>query len=130
MHKLLLSVPPKQVEECKETFKKDCHIEYHAVPRAETVRVCQEPLKRDCDAQGTQLICSTEYETVCETLYHENEVEDDVPECETQAQEACNDATGKCAKFPQQVRIGLLMLWSEWYCAPDSGGHCNAGIPS
>ena len=62
-----------KVEECKETFKKDCFIEYHTVPKAEKVEICQEPLVRDCDEEGEQT-CSTEYETVCETVYHENEV--------------------------------------------------------
>ena len=43
------------------------------MPKAEKVEICQEPLVRDCDAEGENT-CSVEYETVCETVYHENEV--------------------------------------------------------
>ena len=56
-----------QVEECRESFKKDCHIEYMAVPKAQKMEVCQNPLKRDCDVQGN-ITCSMETETVCETM--------------------------------------------------------------
>ena len=43
------------------------------MPKAEQVEICHEPLVRDCDAPG-EVTCTMEYETVCDTVYHENEV--------------------------------------------------------
>ncbi|XP_059088675.1 uncharacterized protein LOC131884809 isoform X1 [Tigriopus californicus] len=91
----------EEVEECKEKFLKNCYIEYHAVPRSEKLEVCQQPMIRDCDAQGDE-VCSNEYETVCETTYHENEVEDEIAQCVSDPTEVCND-NGKCTNVPRQV---------------------------
>ena len=51
-----------QDEECKDTFTKDCYIEYINVPKSEQVETCVTPWQRDCDAPGEQ-DCTTEYET-------------------------------------------------------------------
>ena len=51
-----------QDEECKDTFTKDCYIEYTNVPKSEQVEICVTPWQRDCDAPGEQ-DCTTEYET-------------------------------------------------------------------
>ena len=51
-----------QDEECKDTFTKDCYIEYINVPKSEQVETCVTPWERDCDAEGEQ-DCTTEYET-------------------------------------------------------------------
>eukprot|EP00095_Tigriopus_kingsejongensis_P006400 snap_masked-scaffold1351_size46012-processed-gene-0.1 protein:Tk06400 transcript:snap_masked-scaffold1351_size46012-processed-gene-0.1-mRNA-1 annotation:"hypothetical protein" len=91
----------EEVEECKEKFIKNCFIEYNAVPKMEKVQVCQQPMVRDCESEG-ELVCSNEYETVCETTYHENEVEDEIPQCETVSEDIC-DAAEKCTKVPKQV---------------------------
>jgi hypothetical protein len=44
---------------------------------------------------------------VCETVYHENQVEDDVPDCYTDTQESCslNEATGEevCRDVAKEV---------------------------
>lgn len=55
-----------QVEECKTSYKKDCHIE--TVPEADTVpmEVCHYNYLRDCDSvearEGPQE-CTNEYDT-------------------------------------------------------------------
>ena len=51
-----------QDEECKDTFTKDCYIEYINVPKSEQVEKCVTPWQRDCDTPGEQ-DCTTEYET-------------------------------------------------------------------
>merc|ERR1739844_877980 len=70
-------------EECKDTFTKDCYIEYINVPKSEQVEKCVTPWERDCDTPG-DLDCTTEYETICEAIYHEDEVDDDVANCVTE----------------------------------------------
>ena len=81
---------PQQEEECEDTFKKNCFIEYNKarysktiVHRAlsvytkkdnthvqvainETVEFCHTPLVKDCNVPGP-VECKTEYESVCET---------------------------------------------------------------
>ena len=53
--------------------------------------------------------CKTVYESLCETRYHEHDVEDDVVDCETIQEEKCEDVTQgyttekKCTKWPKQV---------------------------
>ena len=51
-----------QDEECKDTFTKDCYIEYINVPKSEQVEKCVTPWQRDCDTPGVK-DCTTEYET-------------------------------------------------------------------
>ena len=47
---------------------------------------------------------------MCETRYHEHDVEDDIVDCETIQEEKCEDVTQgytteqKCTKWPRQVR--------------------------
>jgi len=91
-------------EECKDTFTKDCYIEYINVPKSEEVERCVTPWERDCDTPSTEQSCSTEYETICETIYHENEVEDDVTNCNTV--DVCKDGsedTDNCELVPRQA---------------------------
>ena len=53
--------------------------------------------------------CSTEYQSECETLQEEHDVEDDVVSCETVVEEKCEDETSgyttntKCSKWPREV---------------------------
>ena len=55
------------------------------------------------------LFCSTEYQSECETLQEEHDVEDDVVSCETVLEEKCEDETSgyttntKCSKWPKEV---------------------------
>ena len=55
------------------------------------------------------LFCSTEYQSECETLQEEHDVEDDVVSCETVVEEKCEDETSgyttntKCSKWPKEV---------------------------
>ena len=51
-----------QDEECKDTFTKDCYIEYINVPKSAQVEKCVTPWQRDCDEPGEK-DCTTEYET-------------------------------------------------------------------
>lgn len=94
---------PQQEEECSETFRKNCFIEYKKIAFDEPVRFCHTPLV--CDGEGP-IECKTVYESQCETRYHEHDVEDDVVECETIQEEKCVDVTQgytteqKCTKWP------------------------------
>ena len=70
-----------------------------------TVEVCRETLVKDCDATGPE-VCSTEYESECETVQHPHDVEDDVVECRTEVQSKCEDVTSgytssqQCSDWP------------------------------
>jgi len=81
---------PQQEEDCEETFTKQCFIEYKKVASDETIQFCHTPLI--CEGEGPEE-CKTVYESVCETTYHEHDVEDDVVECETVQEEKCEDKT-------------------------------------
>ena len=54
------------------------------------------------------LFCSTEYQSECETLQEEHDVEDDVVSCETVLEEKCEDETSgyttntKCSNWPRE----------------------------
>ena len=54
-------------------------------------------------------LCSTEYQSECETVQEEHDVEDDVVTCETVVEEKCEDETSgyttntKCSKWPREV---------------------------
>eukprot|EP00095_Tigriopus_kingsejongensis_P010407 maker-scaffold203_size261420-snap-gene-0.9 protein:Tk10407 transcript:maker-scaffold203_size261420-snap-gene-0.9-mRNA-1 annotation:"hypothetical protein" len=67
-----------KIQDCKETFVKDCFIEYESVPKSQKIQICKEPLIRDCEIEGEET-CSTEFETICETTFHEAKVEDEWP---------------------------------------------------
>merc|ERR1719370_743661 len=98
----------QQEEECDENYKKSCFIEYSKTAVQAEVQICVEPLIKDCDAPGPE-VCSTEYQSECETLQEEHDVEDDVVSCETVVEEKCEDETSgyttntKCSKWPREV---------------------------
>ena len=81
---------PQQEEECDETFTKQCFIEYKNVAHEETIQFCHTPLI--CEGEGPEK-CITVYESICETSYHEHEVEDDVVDCVEEYEEKCEDVT-------------------------------------
>ena len=56
-----------QAEECKETFKKDCHIEYEKEATLKKMQLCRDTLVRDCEQEG-EVKCSPEKTTG--TLIH------------------------------------------------------------
>ena len=65
-------------------------------PFNESVNICHTPIVRKCgeDAVGPD-ICSTHYETNCETKYKTYEVEQDEPECRMELMKKCKDVTSK-----------------------------------
>jgi hypothetical protein len=77
-----------QEEECDETYQKDCFIEYKKKTQEEIVQQCHTPLVKDCYQPGP-VECRTEYESMCETRYHEHEVIDDIPDCQTVKEYKC-----------------------------------------
>ena len=87
------------------SFRKNCFIEYSQTAQEVTVEVCRETLVKDCDATGPE-VCSTEYESECETVQHPHDVEDDVVECRTEIQSKCEDVTSgytssqQCSDWP------------------------------
>ncbi|TRY61367.1 hypothetical protein TCAL_11582 [Tigriopus californicus] len=117
-----------EVEECKDRFIKNCEIEYHPIPKTEKIEVCHRPMVRDCQSEG-EIICSNEYETVCETLYHENEVEDQIAQCETKQEEMCTLA-GKCVLVPRQectiMKMNGTRLTPETDCRQEIRKVCGS----
>merc|ERR1711936_180623 len=97
----------QQEEECEDNYKKNCFIEYSKTAYDTEVEVCVEPLVKDCDAEGPE-VCSTEYQSECETVQHEHDVEDDVVECRNEIESKCEDVTSgytsseKCSNWPVQ----------------------------
>jgi hypothetical protein len=53
----------RQVEECEESFRKRCFIEYHNRVYEKIVEICHEPITRDCDSEDGEIVCQTDYET-------------------------------------------------------------------
>ena len=53
-------------------------------------------------SQG-EIVCSFEYETVCDTKLNENSILDDVPNCHIERVEKCDDAGENCVLVPQNV---------------------------
>merc|ERR1712013_43876 len=49
----------QQEEECEETFRKSCFIEYEQIAIKETVNICRKPLVKDCEVEGPE-ICRTD----------------------------------------------------------------------
>ena len=96
---------PQQEEECEENFVKNCFIEFKNVASQETVQFCHTPLKLE---GGGPEICKTVYESACATRYEEHDVDEDTVDCETIAEEKCEDVTQgytteqKCTKWPVQ----------------------------
>ena len=88
--------------------RKNCFIEYSQTAQDVTVEICRATLIKDCEADGPE-VCSTEYESECETVQHPHDVEDDVVECRTEVEEKCEDETSgyttntKCSQWPREV---------------------------
>ena len=70
-------------------------------PFNETVKNCHTPFLRQCAEAGPEAtttgpdICSTHYETNCETKYKTYEVEQDEPICHMELMRKCKDVTSK-----------------------------------
>ena len=65
-------------------------------PFNESVNICHTPIVRKCgDEPVGPDICSTHYETNCETKYKTYEVEQDEPECRMELMTKCKDVTSK-----------------------------------
>ena len=65
-------------------------------PFNESVNICHTPIVRKCgDEPVGPDICSTHYETNCETKYKAYEVEQDEPECRMELMKKCKDVTSK-----------------------------------
>ena len=68
----------------------DCSLQ----PFNETVNVCHTPVVRQCgDSPVGPEICSTHYETNCETRYKTYEIEQDEPVCTMELMKKCNNIT-------------------------------------
>jgi len=94
-------------EKCVTTYKKNCQIEFKAMPFNETVKVCHKPLQRTCsdDIEGPE-ICNTHYETSCETSYKSYEVEQDEPICTMEIEKKCEDVTIQLPEDAVNGRLG------------------------
>merc|ERR1711962_1720159 len=98
----------QQEEECDENYKKNCFIEYYKTATKAEVQICVEPLVKNCDIPGPE-VCSTEYQSECETKQEVHDVEDDQVSCQTVIEEKCEDETSgyttdtKCSKWPKEV---------------------------
>jgi len=94
-------------EKCTTTYKKNCQIEFKAMPFNETVKVCHKPLQRTCsdDIEGPE-ICNTHYETSCETSYKSYEVEQDEPICTMEIEKKCEDVTIQLPEDAVNGRLG------------------------
>lgn len=69
-------------------------------PFNESVNICHTPIVRKCgDEPVGPDICSTHYETNCETKYKAYEVEQDEPECRMELMRKCKDVTSKRSKI-------------------------------
>ena len=65
-------------------------------PFNESVNICHTPIVRKCgDEPVGPDICSTHYETNCETKYKTYEVEQDEPQCRMELMKKCKDVTSK-----------------------------------
>ena len=95
---------PQQAEECDETFRKNCFIEYKQVASEEKVEKCITPLEHVQEGEDCQKVT----QSVCTTRFHEHDVEDDVVECQDVQDEKCEDVTQgytteqKCTKWPRR----------------------------
>jgi len=88
-------------EKCETTFIKKCHITFKPMPFNDTFEHCRTPVERVCgDEPVGPDICSTVFETDCETRYKTYEVEQDEPICETELMKKCENVT---LPFPQSL---------------------------
>lgn len=110
-------------EKCTTTYKKNCQIEFKAMPFNETVRICHNPLVRTCsdDIEGPE-ICNTHYETACETTYKSYEVEQDEPVCRMEIMKKCNDVTIQLPEDAVNGRLGRQEDTDSATEAPEDDG--------
>jgi hypothetical protein len=96
---------PHQEKECEDNYIKSCFIEFRKVASEEEVSFCHTPITFEGDGEK---VCQTVYESACTTRYHEQNVQDDIVECENIKEEECEDVTQgytteeKCTKWPVQ----------------------------
>ena len=83
-------------------------------PFNESVNICHTPIVRKCgdDPVGPD-ICSTHYETNCETKYKTYEVEQDEPECRMELMRKCKDVTSKISFSSTKNMTDLLTASSN-----------------
>jgi len=110
-------------EKCTTTYKKNCQIEFKAMPFNETVRICHNPLVRTCseDIEGPE-ICNTHYETACETTYKSYEVEQDEPVCRMEIMKKCDDVTIQLPEDAVNGRLGRQEDTDSATEAPEDDG--------
>ena len=84
-------------------------------PFNESVNICHTPIVRKCgdDPVGPD-ICSTHYETNCETKYKTYEVEQDEPECRMELMRKCKDVTSKIS-FSSTKNMTDLLTASSYH---------------
>ena len=78
--------------------------------------ICNTPVERSCgtEAVGPD-ICSTQYETNCETRYNTYEIEQDEPVCVMELMKKCKNVTGK----NEQTKLTngwMVWLMGDVYC--------------
>merc|ERR1712226_510623 len=79
---------------CHHSYQEKCHMTFKPMPFNESVNICHTPIVRKCgDEPVGPDICSTHYETNCETKYKTYEVEQDEPECRMELMTKCKDVT-------------------------------------
>ena len=68
--------------------------------------ICNTPIERSCGSEAVGPdICSTQYETNCETRYNTYEIEQDEPVCTMELMKKCKNVTGN-----QNLRVSNLCL--------------------
>ena len=97
-----------QVEECKEAFTKTCFIEFLPTSSQESVKVCKSPLVKDCSVRVSPQ-CQILSQAECWTKRREEEVEEDVAECQQVQEQKCKEKVSgystsqECTSLPRQI---------------------------